>query len=149
MDERTYDRINNDGGEGYNPYRAERERKELEAEIARPKSIDERIDALYRRIDRECGSVAREWGNNEEIDAKAAEIRKEIDRLKAERDADFLTVWTLDNTKARRGAWNEFVNGEIRALGKGPAMMSCLHERQKNQRWTMDELKRAVKLHNL
>lgn len=148
MDERTYDRIHNEGGEGYNPYRAERERRELEAEIARPKSIDERIDALYRRIDRECGSVAREWGNNEEIDAKAAEMRKEIAQLKTERDADFLAVWTLDETKTRREAWNLRVKkGEFGKTGSGKVDFKAVDAAYKTQGWTLDDLKRAVKIH--
>jgi len=150
MDERTYDRINNEGGEGYNPYRVERERKELEAEIARPKSIDERIDALYRRIDRECGSVAREWGNDAEIDAKATEIRAQIHTLEAERDAEFLLTWTPETTKTRRVEWNARVKaGEFGATGSGRVDYEAIDRAYASQGWTLDQLKRAIKAHNL
>ena len=153
MDERTYDQINNEGGEGYNPYRAERERREHTEMVAEAKvyaaTTQGKVDALYRRIKLECGWVAREWGNNGEIDAKALEIRKKIAHLKAEQDAEFLGVWTLDITKARRIAWNDFVKAKLIPLNGAPNGYKLMHKREQAQGWTLDDLKRAVKSHNL
>lgn len=150
---RDYDNIMNEGGEGYNPYHSEMEIRDHKEAVAQAKAHaatpQGRIDALYRRIELECGSVAREWGNTEEIDALQSLLYDEIDKIKAEIDAEFLKIWTLDITKSRRIGWNEFVKAELIPLGKGPAMMRRLHERQKDQGWTLDDLKKAIKAQNL
>lgn len=150
---RNYNNLMNEGGEGYNPYEDEMERR---ASVSAAKAAAEhaatpqgRIDALYRRIEIECGSVAREWGNDEEIDALQSSLYAEINTIKAEINADFLQTWTLEITKARRIEWNNFANTELKALGSGPAMMRRYTEKQKSQGWTMDDLKKAVKAHNL
>lgn len=149
----NYDAINNEGGEGYNPYRQEMERREhaelaadAKAHAATPQS---RIHALYRRIERECGSVAREWGNNEEIDALQSSLYAEIDRIKAEMNADFLATWNLETTKSRRQTWNDMVrSGKFGKIG-GKMDFKAIREQENQQGWTLDELKKAIKTHNL
>lgn len=148
MDERTYDRVCNEGyTDGYNPYRAERERKEQEAEIARARAYaltpQGKIDALNKRIERECGSVAREWGNADEINTLETSLYAEIKVIRAEIDAEFCKTWTVDVTKSRRLEWNARVEaGEFRKIG-------AKHRVEQDQGWTMDDLKKAVKIHGL
>lgn len=89
---RDYDSVHNEGDDGYNPYRREMERRSREDATAKAQSYAQtpqgRIDALYRRIERECGSIAREWGNAEDIDALQAALYAEIDGIKAEMGTD-------------------------------------------------------------
>jgi len=144
-----YDNIQNEGGEGYNPYRSEMERREHEATINQPKSKQDKIDALYNRINRECGSVAREWGNNAEIDAKQTDIYKEISSLKAEIEADFIADWPIELTKTRRIEWNDFIKNTIGTGKVGPNESRAIYKKQGDQGWMMADLKKAVKHHKL
>ena len=108
MNEREYDNLHNEGGEGFNPIRAKREQVEWIAaqERARePKTREEQIEALYRRLEIECGSVAREWGS-EAVDALQKNLYAQINALKAELEAEFLATWTAEVTASRRAAWN-------------------------------------------
>jgi len=153
---RNYDNAINEGGEGYNPYRSEMERREHEQLAAEAKAHAEtpqgRIDALYRRVELECGSVAREWKNNEEIDALQSSLYDEIDKIKAEMDAEFLATWTLETTKSRRITWNDFANETLIPMskaGKSVEMHRIMWDREKDQGWTMADLKKAVTLHDL
>lgn len=140
MDEREYDRIHNEGGEGYNPIRAERERKELEAEIARPKSIGERRDSILRELNRKDSSIARESGTYDEALVKS--LRAQLKALDDEENANFASTWTLDVTKERRVSWNARVkSGEITRKTAFTAEI--------RQGWTMADLKRAIKINNL
>jgi hypothetical protein len=144
---RAYDDGLNEGGEGYNPYRSEIERRENERFAADAKVYSAtprgRIDALYRRIDLECGSVAREWGKTEEIDALQSSLYAEI-------DAAFLETWTVDITKTRREAWNTMVrSGKFGRTGSGRIDFTALRSQETLQGWTADELKKAVALHGL
>lgn len=151
--EREYDRIHNEGGEGYNPYRAEREErvaKKLAALAAQhAQTTQGNIDALYRRIDVECGSVAREWGNGAAIDALETDLYRQITELKAQQDAEFLAVWTAEVTQERRAGWNSMVtSGKFGKLG-GQMDFLALRNQERAQGWTMDDLKKAIKLNGL
>lgn len=150
---RNYDNVVNEGGEGYNPYNNELERRAAKEEAKRAAehaaTPQGRLDALYRRVERECGSVAREWGNNEEIDALQSSLYAEIDKIKAEMESEFLMAWTLDITKARREEWNNFVKAEIIPINGTPKAHKALYQRQQDQGWTMNDLKKAVALHGL
>lgn len=146
---RNYDNIVNEGGEGYNPYQSEIDRRDHEAIINRPKTKQDKIDTLYRQINRECGSVAREWSNNEAIDAKQSKIHDEINRLKAEVNAEFLSVWSIDVTQTRRKSWNDMVKDGKFSIDSKRVDFQAMHNQEKTQGWTLDELRGAVKLHNL
>jgi len=145
---KEYDKINNEGGEGYNPYWTEMERREIET-TSKPITKKDRIKALNKKIRTECGSVAREWGNDEEIDKKHATYYAEITKIEKEIEEEFASEWTLEVTKNRREAWNSFVKAEI-AGGK-----MTLKKYQKMYEWTkdngygLDDIKKAVALHNI
>ena len=150
--EREYDRIHNEGGEGYNPLRAKRQmvefeetKKQAEEFSLTPKG---RIEALQRRIHLECGSVARDCGDREAIDALASVLYAQIEEIRAEMNAGFAAEWTKDVTATRRAEWNARVNaGEFGKPGGGRVDFKALAAREKAQGWTLDQLKKAIALH--
>ena len=158
---RRYDDGMNEGGEGYNPYREEISRRDHDRAVAehaaKRQTPEGKIEALQKRIRTECGSVAREWGNTEEIDKLQRDLYAQIDALKAEMDAEFAKVWTREETIARRTAWNDMVKaGKFGAVGGDRVDYVCLrmlgrayNKQVREQGWDLDDLKRAVKLHNL
>jgi hypothetical protein len=150
---KSYDRIQNEGGEGYNPYRNEMERRELEERAARPKTKQDEINTLHKKIEVECGSVAREWGN-EEADKKQAEYYAQIRKLEAEVTADeestFSADWTLEATQSRRAEWNGFIRGLMDSKGQIAGKdQPKVYQREMAQGWKLADLKKAIKLHNL
>lgn len=153
---RNYDNVMNEGGDGYNPYREEIGRRAHEADCKAAeeyaKTPQGQIDALYRRIELECGSVAREWGNADEIDALQRSLYAEIDKIKTEIEAEFLKIWDINTTKSRRIEWNAFANETLIPLskaGKSPDINRAIFAKQRELGWTMDDLKKAVKTYNL
>lgn len=154
MTEKEYDNLYNEDGEGYNPIRAKREQAEFDASQKLAKKLaltpQGKIDALYRRIEFECGSVARELGNDAEINALQADLYAQINATKADMDAEFMEIWTLEETKARRIDWNSRVKaGEFGTPGSKRVNFKALDARVKAQGWSLDDLNRAIKLHNL
>lgn len=149
MRESTYDRLVNEGGGGYNPYRAKREHAEWQAAQERAKQHTQtpqgKIDALQRRLERECGSVAREWGNMEEIDALQNDLHSQIKQIEDGINAEFLAVWTPEETHKRRVEWNARVkNGEFSNGNR--VDFRAMAAQEKRQGWALDTLKKAVKL---
>jgi len=143
---KTYDNVQNEGGSGYNPYWAEIERQNMEeanARASKPKSKEQRVEDLYERIRKECGSVSREWGN-EEADKKQSELYSEIEKIEKEIEAEFRVEWTEEETIRRRADWNAFVNSEGFIKDR-----RNINKRQINQGWTMADLKKAVKMYGL
>ncbi len=150
---KTYDKIQNEGGEGYNPFRSELERREMKALTARPKTKQDEIDALYKKIEVECGSVAREWGN-EEADKKQAEyysaIRKLEAEVKEESDLKFAAEWTAETTTARRQEWNDFIRSLMDSKGQISGKdQPKIWRREADQGWVLADLKKAIQLNNL
>ncbi len=149
---KQYDHFQNEGGEGYNPYWSELEKREMEEtakKAAQPKTKKEQITSLQEKIRKECGSVAREWGGDE-IDKKQAAYYAEIKKLEAEIESEFLSIWTPEETARRRKEWNDFAKaliGNKKRITPGDARE--LGKRQSDQGWTVDNLKKAVKLNNL
>jgi len=146
---KNYDNIQNEGGEGYNPYTSEIERREYETAASKPMTKQDKIDALQSTIRKECGSVAREWGNNSEIDAKQTAIYKEINSLKAEIAVDFATTWPIELTKTRRIEWNSFIKNTIGIGTVGPDESRAIYKKQGDQGWMLHDLKKAIKIHSL
>ena len=146
-----YDRINNEGGDGYNPHRDEAENRDrarwakFDREMAA--TPQGRIDALQRRIRVECGSVARECGNVAEIDALENSLRVEIRAIEAQIEAEFLAEWTVATTTERREAWNTMVKSG--KFGVGKIDFRAVQEQEQEQGWTMSEMKKAIKAHGL
>lgn len=139
--ERQYDNINNEGGEGYNPYRAAREKKEIEEAIEWSKTRAGRKDRIYRDLERKDCSIARECGTYDQ--AEIDDLRAQLAAIEAEEEAEFLEAWPLDITIARRAAWNAKVKtGDIKDTRD-------LARAENAQGWRMDQLKKAVKLHKL
>lgn len=151
MNEREYDRIHNECGEGYNQIRAKRDQEEWEASQAEAKKYavtpHGRIAALRRRIELECGSVAREWGNGEAIDALQKSLYAEIKTIESEINAAFLAQWTPEVTQARRDAWNNMVKaGKFGKVGSKRVNFAAVAKQQETQGWTLEELKKAIAL---
>ena len=98
--ERDYDATYNEGGDGYNPHRAERHERERQAALATPRTRDD----ICRELERLDCSLARECGT---YDAdKIAALKSELAAVdKAENDA-FAAEWTREVTIARRAEWN-------------------------------------------
>ena len=145
---KKYDRIHNEGAEGYNPYWSELERRETEAAAAKPKSKKEQIAALHDKIRRECGSVAREWGGAE-VNKKQTAYYAAIKNLEAEIAAEFAAEWTADETKSRRVVWNDFIKAELAGGSMTPEKCRKMHEKTTQLGWGIGELKKAVALNNL
>ena len=154
MTEREYDRLHNEGGEGYNPIRAKREAAESEALRQRmlqsmQQTPEGRIAALHRRIELECGSVARGWGDNNKIDALRADLYAQIAAIRLESDAEFLAIWTPEETTRRRNEWNARVKSGEFTLRNGKVDGGKMYQAINNQGWRLEDLKKAVKLNNL
>jgi hypothetical protein len=60
--------------------------------------------------------------------------------------AEFLAVWTLELTKARRIEWNTWARAHMTKRG---LPISLVVAKERSLGWTTDDLKRAVKAHNL
>lgn len=148
MNEREYDKLQNEGGEGYNPIREARIKREMEAEAARPKTIDEQMDAIRHQISvRDC-SIARESGTFDQ--AEIDQLRTTLKELEDKKTAEFLATWTLAVTKERRIRWNDFVRSVMDSAGRiSPDKSRELYKKQHNQGWMLADLKRAVKIHKL
>jgi len=99
MNEREYDRIHNEGGEGYNPIRETRIKREMEIEAARPKTISEQIDSIRHQISiRDC-SIARECGTFDQAEIDA--LREEIKKLEGQEGAEF---WPTGHSTQQKSA---------------------------------------------
>jgi len=63
-----------------------------------------------------------------------------------ERAARFVDEWTLEITQARRAAWNTFARANMTKQG---LHVDIANAQQEAQGWRIDDLRAAVKLHNL
>ncbi len=134
-----HDRSMNEGGEGYNPYTDEIERREIEAEANRPITRGGRRSQILGELERLDCSIARESGT---YDAdKVAALRAELNSIDAEAEAEFAAEWTAEITQQRRSEWNTKIEaGEITTAIEARAAMDAFG-------WTITDLKRAVALH--
>ena len=99
MNEREYDKIHNEGGEGYNPIRETRIKREMKEEAARPKTISEQIDSIRHKISvRDC-SIARECGTFDQAEIDA--LREEIKKLEGQEGAEF---WPTGHSTQQKSA---------------------------------------------
>ncbi len=150
---RIYDVHNNDGGDGYNPYKDELSRRDHARAVAeheaRLRTPEGRIEELQRRLRTECGSVARDCGNREEIDALERDLYAQIEAIRAEVEDAFAATWTREVTITRRAEWHAMVNsGKFGRVG-GRTDYIAVRRQIDAQGWGIDDLRRAVKLHNL
>lgn len=138
--EREFDVTYNEGGEGYNPYRAAREAAETKLDAASPVTCDD----LYRQLERFDNSSARESSTYDA--ARCDAIRAQITAIKAVEADAFAAIWTLETTKARRIEWNDFARANSTAKGMHFAVAA---DKMRQLGWDTTALKAAIKLHNL
>ena len=146
MTEQQYDNIHNEGySDGYNPIRQARINIEIEIEAARPKSIEEQKEAIRHQISiRDC-SIARECGTFDQT--KVDQLQAALKNLEDKDNINFLTDWPLEITKQRRIAWNTKVKNE--EFGSGRVDLKLVYNAEQVQGWSVDDLRKAVKIHNL
>lgn len=146
---RQYDNINTEGGEGYNPYSDEIDRRAMAKSAARPKTRSDRKYEILHELEIKDCSIARESGtyNQAEIDG----LRAQLAEIEAEEEAEFLADWTREETMRRREEWNSFVRSfPVESNGRISVDNSRLiMERASEQGWSVDDLKRAIALHGL
>lgn len=141
---KNHDAIHNEGFEGYNPFWNVLKDREAKREADRPKSREEQIYALQRRLERECGSIVRENSlDPDAIDVKEEDLRSQISGLKTEIKDEFLVDWPRDRTIQRQSDWNGLVKaGKVYDT-------ATANRQQKTQGWRLIDLKRALEYHNI
>lgn len=137
--ERAYDNAINEGGEGYNPYRAEREDA---VAVDMPRSID---DVLHDLEIHDSAAMRASDANNAE---KVAALRAELAALEAAEQAEFLAEWSLEVTRQRRADWNAWVRGSLSKADKR-YIGRMLREQQDKQGWKQRDLNKAIEIHGL
>jgi len=128
----AYDRINNEGGEGYNPHRAAAEDAEAKWEQEWNKTPAGRLESANRKVRILSGSVYADNGISTVDDLATA--RAEVVAIEAEIDAAFFAEWTEEVFTARRAAWNA-----------EKATVKTFMATQEKLGFTFDELTRAKK----
>jgi len=133
----------NEGGEGYNPYTDELERREMEEQRNKPKTLTDRKFEIYHELEIKDCAIARECGtyNQDEID----KLRKELKEITEKEEEEFKGEWTKETTQERRQDWNDFVKALMvdgRISGEDQPK---IYQRQKDQGWKFDDLKKAIK----
>lgn len=133
-----YDRINNEGGEGYNPYRAE-----LNSRIP-AETLTSRIAKLEKAIDYRISGHGKFMHPGEQGKVELAALEAELKTLEAElhegRKATLIARgWTLDETIARKARWN----AEASKPGARPGGV------EKVVGFAMVELIEAMEIHGL
>ena len=100
-----HDVINNEGGEGYNPYRDELARRAHKAAAEQPATRATRKAQIIEQLERKDCSIARESGthNQGEIDT----LRTELAQIEADEKAEFQAEWTKAETEVRKARWNK------------------------------------------
>jgi len=79
---------------------------------------------------------------------KIEALKNRIAQMDADREAAFLAEWTMAVTKARRAAWNVMaVRGDFGTAKN--VNWTAYRDAEKKQGWTVDNLKAAIKAHNL
>jgi hypothetical protein len=148
-----YDNLHNEGGSGFNPYRSEMDRRDIQAEKEYSRTPEGRREIILRKLGALDSSIARESGTYDENKIKELRMElKEIDtKLEAERNSAFLKKWPRDVTIKRREQWNNFVRPFIDADGKLKNKNNNMKiaKKLRDLGWALADLKRAVKLHQL
>jgi len=103
-------------------------------------------DDLLRRLQAMEGANAE---NGQIFEAEKIEaLKNRIAQMDADREAAFLAEWTPEVTKTRRAAWNVMaVRGDFGTPKK--VNWTAYRDAEKKQGWTVDNLKAAIKAHNL
>jgi len=131
--EKEYDKTVNEGGEGYNPHRVQREQKEHEEMRKAPRDEGDILRDL-RRVD---NSIARESGTYDPNRVKA--LRDELNQYRANEESLFTEKWSPEVTKQRREAWNTWVRNH-----GGKISTSEIEKQEKAQGFSVKDLRRAA-----
>ncbi|MCK4820371.1 hypothetical protein KA005_31695 [bacterium] len=143
-----YDNIYNEGGEGYNPYREESEKRFFESERERPKTKDEQRYSLLKELSIQESTTFKESGMYDQ--KKVDKLRGELESLKHEEQQDLKDKWPKEKTVERRKEWNDLIrklSGEDGNLSR--EAIKKIHEKEIEQGWQGKELKDAVKMHGI
>lgn len=142
---RHYNRLQNEGVDGYNPYIEEIDRRERERDAARPKSLEDVRRSMIQKLGRMDCALARESGTYDE--AACDDLTRQIAEIDEQIKRDFLTIWDMETTKSRRAEWN----ARIRAgeFGSKRINYAAVDATERKQGWTMLDLNRAVLLHGI
>jgi len=127
-----------EGGEGYNPYAAELDRRADLVEAARPRSA---ADVLRDLAALDC-AIARESGTYDQ--ARIDALRAELATLTTPAPAP-ATTWTIETTLARRAEWN----GWLQAQGSKKISVSRIIAREREVGWSLGDLRAAVAAHGI
>ena len=140
--ERKYDNANNEGAEGYNPYRAEREDRERKQAASLPRTQDD----ILRELERLDCSLARECGT---YDAdKIAALKSELAAMEKADDDEFLTEWTVEVTNARRSEWNAEVKKLVAKHGKNVPGRE-VYNLEERLGYTLADIRKAKQMHSI
>ena len=80
-------------------------------------------------------------------DQRAAALAA-LDVLAAEADAAFAATWTVATTQQRRAEWRATI-ARIQQQASKTQQPGLVYAAQAQQGWTVEDLRRAVALHNL
>ena len=121
--------MNNEGGEGYNPY-AEYQKDKFENV-----TMGEKRDSINRRLNA--------------IDYNDPRNRERIDSLRKQYDQTYITEgWSKDVTISRRAAWNSAIkSGKYTTAGKITSDSKARLE--KDMGFSFESLKEGVRIHEL
>lgn len=147
--ERQYDNINNEGGSGYNPFRAERQKRE--ADEARKQYVEDMKRPEFERQEVTRKLANMNWYdpmNKEELDSlRAREV--ELDQIINEKKFKKLTEsgWTPEVTAQRREIWNAAINaGEVYGIN-GKVDIDKLMALRKRMGFTEGQVRDAVEFY--
>jgi len=103
-------------------------------------------DDLLRRLQAMEGANAE---NGQVFEAEKIEaLKNRIAQMDADQEAAFLAEWTKEVTMTRRAAWNVMaVRGDFGTPKK--VNWAAYRNAERKQGWTIDNLKAAIKAHNL
>ena len=136
--EKWYDLLNTEGGEGYNPHRAARQEREYgrerAAELAWSKTREGRRETIYRLL----GALDRDIDRDD-----IAALRAELAQIEVDETAEFASAWPRELTIQRRAQWNARVQGG--AISTARQLMDA----EREQGWTISDLKKAIKINSL
>ena len=153
--EREFDRVNNEGGEGYNPYRAareEREHQEAAEEHRRYAATPEgQRDAIHRELSH-LDWAAGEHGLTHEDEERRTTLRTQLrdmdTQIETRKIADLESKgWSKEQTITKRNAWNTNIR---RLQSEGVKIDSALQRKLEEEAgFSVVELRRAVETHKL
>ena len=111
----------------------------------RVKSLEEKEYAILKKKT----SAYRSSGVYTDAEKEYLEnLEKELIDIRKMQHDRFLNTWTIETTKIRREEWNTFARAAMAKYSK-KEISGVLFKKQREQGWTMDELKKAVNTHNL